>query len=116
MAIKHRFTLMCDEIRREDNGKFIVLGLYTPNISLMSLPAILPALTFFQYLEADRLGSFSQRISLNSLETGKVIASNTSMLNVQPQANVIAPWTVLNAIGFRNVMIDRAGAYNLSVQ
>jgi hypothetical protein len=107
---------MCDEVRREDNGKFIILGLYTPNISVMSLPSMIPSLTFFQYLEAERLGVFSQRISLNSLETGRTIASSTSMLNVLPQANQPAPWTILNGIGFRNVLIDRAGVYNLSVQ
>lgn len=116
MSIRHKFTLMCDEVRREDNGKFIILGLYTPNISVMSLPSMIPSLTFFQYLEAERLGVFSQRISLNSLETGRTIASSTSMLNVLPQANQPAPWTILNGIGFRNVLIDRAGVYNLSVQ
>lgn len=115
MAIKHKFTLMCDEVRQENNGKFMLIGLYTPNIAVGSLPSLIPSLTFFQYLEADRLGTFSQRIALNSLETGKVIASNTSMLVVQPQGDQPSPWTVLSGINFRNLMIDRAGAYNLTV-
>ena len=28
MAVTHNYTLVCDEVRREDNGKLLVLGLY----------------------------------------------------------------------------------------
>lgn len=115
MAIRPKFTLMCDEIRQESNGKFILIGLYTPNIAIMSLPSVIPSLTFFQYLEVDRPGVVSQRIALNCLETGKIIASSNAMLNVQVQGSQSLPLTVINAINFRNVMFDRAGAYNLTV-
>lgn len=115
MSISHKFSLMCDEVRQEMNGKFIVLGLYTPNITITSLPAILPSLTFLQNLEADRVEAITQRITLQSLETGRAIASATTVLNVQPQPNQPAPWTVLNVINFRNIMFDRAGTYSLTV-
>ena len=28
MAITHKFTLMCDDVRREDNGKLLLIGVY----------------------------------------------------------------------------------------
>ena len=28
-----RYILLCDDVRREDNGKFILIGLYTPDIA-----------------------------------------------------------------------------------
>lgn len=115
MTIKHKFTLMCDEVRQENNGKFLILGLYTPNMTIMSLPAVVPSLTFFQYLEADRPGTVTQKVSLQSLETGKTIASTTNMINIQPQGDQPFPMTVLNAIGFRSVMFDRAGTYSFNV-
>ena len=30
MALTLRATLICDEIRREDNGKLLFVGVYTP--------------------------------------------------------------------------------------
>src|SRR5260370_118196 len=29
MAFTHRYTLMCDEVRVENNGKLIIIGMYT---------------------------------------------------------------------------------------
>jgi hypothetical protein len=39
IAFKH--AMLCDDVRREDNGKLIVIGLYAGNIQLSSFPASL---------------------------------------------------------------------------
>ncbi len=28
MPITHQYTILCDEVRREDNGKLLVVGMY----------------------------------------------------------------------------------------
>ena len=32
MAMKHLYTLMCDEVRVENNGKLMIIGVYTPDM------------------------------------------------------------------------------------
>jgi len=39
--------ILCDEIRREDNGKLFVLGMYLGAILVPRLPFRMPILTFF---------------------------------------------------------------------
>ena len=34
MSITHKYTLLCDEFRQENNGKFFIIGLYTPDIAV----------------------------------------------------------------------------------
>ena len=40
-------VILCDEIRREDNGKFVFIGVYTGHVLVPRLPFDLPTLTFF---------------------------------------------------------------------
>jgi hypothetical protein len=44
-------AIICDDIRREDNGKAILIGVYGSNIILQSLPATL-ALSIWVHLDA----------------------------------------------------------------
>jgi len=37
--IKIEMALLCDEVRREDNGKLIIIGVYTPGMELAEFPA-----------------------------------------------------------------------------
>jgi len=56
VPISHKYTLVCEDVRQEINGKFIILGLYTPDIVVFQIPTMLPSLTFFQCLESGRPG------------------------------------------------------------
>ena len=38
-AIAVRFGIVCDQVRREDSGKFFMIGVYGHNISVSSFPA-----------------------------------------------------------------------------
>lgn len=41
--VKLNFCLLCDEVRREDNGQMLVVGLYTGGPILHELPAVFEA-------------------------------------------------------------------------
>jgi hypothetical protein len=40
-AISFKHAMLCDDVRREDNGKLIIIGLYGGDIRVSSLPATL---------------------------------------------------------------------------
>lgn len=40
------YWLLCDIVRREDNGKLIVVGLYMPDVLVREVPITLPMLSF----------------------------------------------------------------------
>jgi hypothetical protein len=114
MALAHQYTLICDDVRQENNGKFLILGMYTGNITVTQLPFGLPTLTFFQMLMADRLGGYTVRVQLQNVESGRVLAQAIVMMEVNQAPNGL-PVPVLNIPKFGNVLFDRAGAYSLNV-
>ena len=71
MAITHKYTVMCDEIRREDSGKFFLIGVYSDAMLSISFPFTIPGLTFFMKLESDRTGAWSVRMQLQHLDSGE---------------------------------------------
>lgn len=108
--ITHKYTIVCDEVRQENNGKFILLGVYTPSIVVPQIPFVLPSLTFFQCLESDRPGTWSMQIRLQHLETGRTIVEGLGSLAF-PQ-----PGIGINPLKFGNVQLTAAGEYSLSIQ
>jgi hypothetical protein len=109
MAITHKYTLMCDEIRQEITGKLILIGLYTPDISAAQIPIQLPSLTFLQALDTDRPGQYSFRMRLTHLESGHQVAEAMGAFNFA------RPGSGLNVVRFGNVVFDRLGTYNLAL-
>jgi hypothetical protein len=54
-SIKIRYVLLCDDVRTEDNGKHILIGLYTEGIRLPEgKTAFVAPLTFFVVAELPR--------------------------------------------------------------
>ncbi len=43
---KLEYWLLCDMIRREENGKLIIVGAYLPDVVVQAVPAMLPMLSF----------------------------------------------------------------------
>ena len=41
MPLNQKYILVCDDVRREDTGKQLIIGLYTPNVVVTQLPATL---------------------------------------------------------------------------
>src|ERR1700722_15575267 len=110
MPIAHKYTLMCDDVRQENTGKFIVIGLYTGNMTVPQLPAVLPFLTFFMFVEADRAGQFPIRMRLESMESGQRLIEGMGMLAEQ------RPGTGASPIRVGPVQFQTQGTYNFVVQ
>jgi len=111
MAITARYILVCDDVRREDNGKIIIIGLYLPDMAVPQIPFILPTLTFFCNLESDRPGNYSMQVKLRHEDSGRDIAQAVAMLPVvDPTQPVIVP------IKFGNAQINSAGLYSFSLE
>jgi hypothetical protein len=110
VPISHKYTLICDEVRQEINGKYIILGLYTPDIVIFQIPTTLPSLTFFQCLESDRPGHWNLTLTLQHLETGKKL--------IEAHGGVVfnRPGPAITPVRFGNVQFQAAGPYNFIVE
>jgi len=110
VPISHKYTLVCEDVRQEINGKFIILGLYTPDIVFPQIPTTLPSLTFFQCLESDRPGHWSLTLTLQHLETGRKL--------IEAHGGVVfqRPGLAIAQVKFGNVQFQVAGPYNFVVQ
>jgi hypothetical protein len=110
VPISHKYTLVCEDFRQEINGRFIILGLYTPDIVLMQIPTMLPSLTFFQCLESDRPGHWNLKLTLQHLETGRKLVEAHGSVDFRKPSLAVAP------VKFGNVLIQAAGAYNFILE
>lgn len=109
MAINHKYTLLCDQIRVENNGKFMIIGLYTPDVVVPMIPFALPTLAFFTYLETDEPGTWD--ISFQLTHLGNVLAGGSGQVGVQ-RAGLIALPINLGAI---NLPGDGKYTFNLQI-
>jgi hypothetical protein len=105
-VIKEQYTIICDEVRQEINGKFILIGVYQKVITIPQIPFTLPSLTFYQVLESDRPGVWQSRMKLQHLESGKNIFEAMGAVNFQ------RPGPGVSALRFPNVPLMAAGPYN----
>ena len=116
MAITHKYTILCDQVRREDNQKWILLGVYEDTMGLPQLPAQLLGLTFFMRLESDRVGNWNANIRLEHLETGQRLFEGMAVLNFQRPAAGMVPVTIppfqLQAVGTYNFVMEIQGQEN----
>jgi hypothetical protein len=108
--VKEKYTIICDEVRQENNGKFIVIGVYNGTITIPQIPFMLPSLTFFQSLESDRLGMLNVRLKLQHLETGKNLVEGMGAVNF------LRPGAGVNALRLQNVGFTAAGTYNFVLE
>lgn len=112
MALTLRATLICDDIRKEANGKLMLLGVYTPNILVPEIPVTLPGLSFFQIWDADEAGTYKFRAQLRHRDSQNVIAIVSGTVTA-PRAGIgtltlrVAPLP-LKAVGVHEflVMLD----------
>jgi hypothetical protein len=110
MSVKHSYTIICDDVRREDNGKLIILGMYLGVIAVPQLPSLLSSLTILTTFETDRPGSWSWKLTVQRLESGKTIMEARGFANVSQPGSGVMP------VKFGNVRFDESGAYNAIVE
>lgn len=109
MPLTLRHTLICDELRIENNGKLILIGVYGPQIIVPQIPFVFPSMTFVQWLDSERPGQLQFRSSISHLESGQEVAQAAGMIQIP------RPGTGLAVIGFRPLRFDRLGAYTFTV-
>ena len=102
------FSVLCDDVRREDNGKFILMGLFE-TIGSKVFPATHPAV-FVMNCWCSGLGPFRQRTRI--LDTkGKGLVqdeeTNFQLAGLKAKHRVIAR--------FNNLLLDSPGEYSVEV-
>lgn len=110
-AITEKYIIMCDDFRREDNGKLIIIGMYMDTIQVPALPFPLPTLTFFCVLNCDRPGSFRFSFKLRHEDTGQSIAEGMGQAPVNdPRQPLVMP---VKMVGLQ---LNAAGAYSFGLE
>jgi hypothetical protein len=109
MAITHKYTIICDDIRQESSGKMILIGVYVPHISIPQVPFVLPSLAFFQCFESDRIGNFSMRMRLEQMDVGRPLVEAMGMVNIPRPGIGYAP------LKLGNLQIPAFGTYVFTV-
>ena len=107
--ITSRFSIMCDEVRLENNLKFMILGMYTPDMSVPQLPFLQPVLTFLFWLEGKIPGNYSFTAKLTHLESGTVISQAMGAFGLVKPGPGIAP---IRLIGLQ---FTQPGPYTFSL-
>jgi hypothetical protein len=112
MAITEKYILICDDVRREDNGKIIILGMYFNEVTVPQLPFPMPSLTFFCVLESERPGTFRFSFKLKHEEGGtQPLAAGMGEAPVgDPQQPIIMP---IKMVG---VQLNAVGLYTFSLE
>ena len=109
MPIIQKHVIMCDDVRQENNGKFMLIGMYTPDIAVPQLPFVMPSLAFFSWLESDRLGAFSFRMKLEHLESGQALVEGMGMMQFP------RPGVGVSVVRFGGISFTQPGAYVFSM-
>lgn len=104
-----QFSVLCDDVRREDNGKFILLGLFEA-INARKFPATHPAL-YVANRWCKGSGGFVQKIRIVNTKDGKV----SFQTDDQPftLADIDAHHTLISR--FNNIVFPEPGKYWVEV-
>jgi hypothetical protein len=111
MPIVPKYVLVCDEVRQEINNKFIIIGLYTPDLSIPQIPFVTPSLTFFVCMEAvGVLGTRHFTMKVEQLDTGRTVVEGMGAFQFNAPGIVVAP------VRFGNVQFNAAGPHMFSMK
>jgi len=102
------YTILCDDVRREDNGKFILIGLFE-TIGASSFPVQHPTL-FVMNCWAGGMGTFTQKT--------RIVAPDNSLL-IEDKATKITLSTLKSkhrvVARFNNLQFKAPGEYAVEV-
>lgn len=102
------FSVLCDDVRKEDNGKFMLIGLFE-TIGVKIFPAIHPTL-FIMNCWIGGLGTFKQRTRIVDKD-GSILAEDREtsfeLKNLTSKHRIIAR--------FNNIKFEIPGEYSIEV-
>ena len=102
------FSVLCDDIRREDNGKFILLGLFE-TIGSKVFPATHPTI-YVMNCWCSGLGAFKQRTRILDTKGNTLVQDEETdfqLNNLKSKHRVIAR--------FNNLLLSAPGEYSVEV-
>lgn len=102
------FSILCDDVRREDNGKFILIGLFE-TIGAQVFPVVHPVL-YITNCWCSGTGSFRQRTRLVAPGNLKLIEDKETEFNL---ANLRAKHRIVAR--FNNIRFNAPGEYAVEV-
>ena len=110
MPITQKHGIVCDDVRVENNGKWIIIGVYTPDMAVPQIPIVLPNIAFFSWIHSDRPGSFPFRMKLEHLESGRIIQQGMGALQFAK------PGDGISLVRFGGIQLVSQGAYVFSME
>jgi hypothetical protein len=108
--ITSKFSIMCDEVRLENNLKFMIIGMYTPDMSVPQLPFVVPVLTFLFWVEGRIPGNYPFNAKLSHLESGTIVTQAMGAFGLVKPGQGLAP------IRLMGVQFTQPGPYTFSLQ
>jgi hypothetical protein len=109
VSVAKRFILIADDVRTEDNGKAIVIGLYGPDILTAKVPLAMP-LAFLAGVAIKSRSKIKLRGSLTHLDSGRELLSFGAEGETRGNTNVLIPFK------FPVVTFEKPGLYEVSLQ
>jgi|SRR5208282_3942853 len=80
--------IVCDDVRREYNGKEILIGVYNNVIIFPALPSVMPNLVFRVALYANQMGVKDVKLTVVDETTKKVVMNSETQFEFKPQDSV----------------------------
>jgi len=108
LPFKVEYSIVCDHIRREDNGKLILIGVYGGSILVPSLPA---AFGLSQFVRVTPTGPGAADVEFRVLFEGTEIAKAEAHLAIGPTQD-----QALISLGPFPIAVDRAGMLRFEIR
>ena len=102
-------SILCDDVRQERNGKFILIGLFD-SIASPQFPLVYPRL-FMVTRWCSGEGQFKQRTRILKPDQNTVLAEGKDILVRLPSPEA----TATNVEAFLNVQFEQDGAYWIEI-
>ena len=83
MILTFKHTIVCDDIRKENNGKRLLIGVYNDSILLPAFPCTLAALCFFVIASANETGEFPVSVSLELPSKDKPVVNGSGKVGIK---------------------------------
>ena len=108
--ITHNYTVMCDQVRREDNGKFLLVGVYSDAILFNSFPSTVTGLAFFVKISFEIPGTYGMKMRLERVEGGDPLFRGEGAVNNAQRGAMFLP------IHTPMITFDRPDGYNFIIE
>jgi hypothetical protein len=103
-----QFSVLCDEVRREDNGKLMLIGLFEM-IGGPEYPLVYPGMAVINRW-CNGLGDFTQRVRLMDSENKVLVETLDSPLQLTDMRATVTAVSLL-----RNIVFPKPGRYSVEI-